>query len=289
MTNQKQNTNVLNPDGPSTSAEEKWNQWLAGLTDGDGCFYINKKEKSISFELTVHIVDARAVYDIKNKLKAGSIMKRSNSRSVRYRVKATEVIKNIIDRLNGKLYNEARVQQFERACELLSKKSKNRSSLLSKDNYYLAGLIDSDGSLAINISQSTKEDSQVSGVEGKCLRLINSKGANQLRLAIVSRYLKNLMLVQESYQMGVIYKEKANIENRCPNDKYIWTLSSYNDFQLLYEYLKKFPLKTTKMHRMRLVFIYFKYKELKYHLKPSDSLEFKLWAKFCKSWFKYSF
>ncbi len=276
------NTNNMN------NLEDKWNQWFAGLTDGDGCFYINKKEKSISFELTVHILDSRVVYDIKNKLKAGSVHKRSNSQSIRYRVKATEVIKNIVDRLNGRLYNEARVKQFERVCQLL-KKSMNQSSLLSKDNCYLAGLIDSDGSLAISISKSTKEDSQISGVEGRLLRLIKSRGANQLRLTIVSKYFNNVNLIQKSYQMGVIYTEKANLKKGCPNPKYIWTLSSYNDFQILYEYLKKFPLKSTKMHRIRLLFIYFKYKELKYHLKPSDSLEFKLWSKFCKSWFKYSF
>lgn len=269
--------------------EEKWNQWFAGLTDGDGCFYINKKEKSISYELTVHIFDSRVVYDIKNKLKAGSVHKRSNSQSIRYRVKATEVIKNIVDRLNGRLYNEARVKQFEKVCQLLNKQFMNRSSLLSKDNCYLAGFIDSDGSLTINISKSTKEDSQISGVEGRCLRLINSKAGNQLRLTIASKDFNNVNLIQKSYEMGVIYTEKANIKNRCPNQKHIWTLLSYNDFKILYEYLKKFPLKSTKMHRIRLLFIYFKYKELKYHLKPSDSLEFKLWSKFCKSWFKYSF
>lgn len=279
----------MNRNNMNTDLEHKWNQWFAGLTDGDGCFYINKKEKSISFELTVHILDSRVVYDIKNKLKAGSVHKRSHSQSIRYRVKATEIIKNIVDRLNGRLYNEARVKQFERVCQLLNKQPINRCFLLSKDNCYLAGLIDSDGSLAISISKSSKEDSQISGVEGRLLRLINSREANQLRLTIVSKYFNNVNLIQKSYQMGIIYTEKANIKNGCPNQKYIWTLSSYNDFQILYEYLKKFPLKSTKMHRMRLLFIYFKYKELKYHLKPSESLEFKLWSKLCKSWFKYSF
>jgi hypothetical protein len=275
--------------------EEKWNQWFAGLTDGDGCFYINKKEKSISYELTVHIFDSRVVYDIKNKLKAGSVLKRSNSQSIRYRVKSKEVIKNIVDRLNGRLYNEARIKQFEKACQLLNKQIITPSSLLSKNDCYLAGLIDSDGSLTINISKSSQKDSQISGVEGKCLRLINSRGANQLRLTIASKYLNNVTLIEKSYKMGVVYTEKENkntllLQSRgCPKEKHIWTLSSYNDFQILYEYLKNFPLKSTKMYRMRLVFIYFKYKELKYHLKASDSLEFKLWSKLCKAWFKYSF
>ncbi len=25
--------------------KELWNEWLAGVVDGDGCFYINKKKK----------------------------------------------------------------------------------------------------------------------------------------------------------------------------------------------------------------------------------------------------
>jgi hypothetical protein len=31
-------------------------QWLAGLIDGDGCFYINKTTLQISFEITVAVM-----------------------------------------------------------------------------------------------------------------------------------------------------------------------------------------------------------------------------------------
>jgi len=75
------NTNTIN------THDEKWNQWFAGLTDGDGCFYISKKDRSISFEVTTHTTDARVLYDIKNKFKAGSVKLRGNTQSVRYRVK----------------------------------------------------------------------------------------------------------------------------------------------------------------------------------------------------------
>ena len=30
---------------------DKWNEWFAGLTDGDGCFYINKKEHRLNCEV----------------------------------------------------------------------------------------------------------------------------------------------------------------------------------------------------------------------------------------------
>ena len=72
---------MINPDN------QKWNQWFAGLTDGDGCFYLNKKERSVSYEITTHTTDVRVLYNIKNKLKAGTVKLRSNSQSVRYRVK----------------------------------------------------------------------------------------------------------------------------------------------------------------------------------------------------------
>ena len=272
----------INPD-------EKWNEWFAGVTDGDGCFVISKKENSISYEITVAIPDSRVVYNIKNKLKAGSVHKRSNSQSLRYRVKAKPVIQDIVYRLNGKLHNGTRLAQFEQVCKLLNRDVIPPTALIEPKSGYLAGLIDSDGTLAINVSKSTAEDSQVSGVQGRTLRLVNSKGANQLRLRITSKYEENLTFLQKSYKMGVIYRENKNKENRSPNDKFHWTITDFNDFQNLYEYLKLFPLKSTKMHRMRLVFIYFKYKQLGYHLEPAGTLEFKLWRKFCESWFKYSF
>ena len=34
--------------------KELWNEWLAGIVDGDGCFYINKKENSISISYTCY-------------------------------------------------------------------------------------------------------------------------------------------------------------------------------------------------------------------------------------------
>lgn len=275
------NTNTIN------THNEKWNQWFAGLTDGDGCFYINKKERSISFEVTTHTTDARVLYEIKNKLKAGTVKLRSNSQSVRYRVKKKEVILNIVNRLNGKLYNKARVAQFELVCQMLNVQQLPTASLLEKDNAYLSGIIDSDGIFAISVSKSSAEDSQKSGVGGRITRLTNSRGFNQISLKVTSIDENNLKLIQNSYCYGKIYKQKE--KKKCPNVLYHWTIRSLDEFQHLYEFLKKNPLKSVKMHRMRLALLYFKYKELGYHLMPTGTIGSKIWAKLCKSWFKYSF
>lgn len=280
MVNTK-NTNIFNPDS-------KWNQWFAGFTDGDGCFYINKKEKNVSFELTTHITDARVLYNIKNKLKAGSVKLRSGSNSIRYRVKQKPVILEIVQRLNGLVRNPARMGQLRQVCELYNLEFKVPSTL-RKDDGYLSGLIDSDGSFSISVSHSTAENSQISGVEGRILRLIQARGYQQIALKVTSSHKTYLEIIQNSYGYGIVFPEKDNIKNNNPNAKYHWTIRSYHDFQILYEYTKMNPLKSVKMHRMRLALLYFKYKTLKYHLKPQDTVEAKIWTKFSKSWYKYSF
>jgi len=170
---------------------------------------------------------------------------------------------------------------------MLNVKQLPTASLLEKDNAYLSGLIDSDGSFAISVTKSSAEDSQKSGVGGRITRLTNSKGFNQISLKITSIDESNLKLIQNSYGYGKIYTEKKS-KNR-PNEIYHWTIKPLDEFQQLYECIKKNPLKSVKMHRMRLALLYFKYKELGYHLMPTGTIGSKIWAKFCKSWFKYSY
>lgn len=265
------------------SNDEKWNQWLAGLTDGDGSFDINKKEQTVTFEITTHITDIRILYNIKNKIKAGKVTLRSNSQSVRYRVKQKTVILEIAKRLNGKLLNEIRIEKFKRVCELLNLRYLDPPFCLETNNAYLSGLIDSDGTITISVSNSSAENSQKSGLEGRKVRLIYSKGYNQISLKITSVDLNSVNMVTNSYGFGSIYIQKANLRNKQPKVQYHWIIRSSEDFQRVYDYLKINPLKSTKMHRIRLSLFYFKYKELGYHLKPAGTIEFKIWSKFCKS------
>ena len=265
-----------------------WDEWFAGVVDGDGYFYINKK-KEICFELTTALIDLDVLNNIKNKLKAGSIKSRSGSNSFRYRVKARLVIENIVNRLNGKLYNPARINQFEKVCDILKIRIKKAPDILEMPNGYLAGLIDSDGTISISVSKTDALISQKPGKKGKIERLSQSRGYNQIYLKITSIYKEPLLLINRSYSLGIIYTEKKNIKNRKPKDQYHFIIRSYEDFSLLYEILNQYPLKSSKMHRCRLSLKYFEYKKLKLHLKDFDTIEYKTWLAFCKLWFKYNF
>lgn len=262
----------------------QWNQWFAGIIDGYGCFYINKKNE-ISFELITPIRDSRIIYNVKNKLKAGTVKLRSGSLSTRYRVKHRSTIIDIIHKVNGKLYNSARLKNFKQVCTLLNINIIS-PSLIQIENAYLAGLLDSIGTIAISVSKTNQLNSQKSGVEGEIIRLTQSRGYNSVYFKVSSVDKQNLLLIQNAYKCGNIQVEKTNLK-KSSNIKYSWIITSYEDFIIICEYLKKNSLKSVKMHRIRLVLFYFRYKKLKYDLKPWDTPEYKIWVKFCQSWFKY--
>lgn len=270
------------------TTKQHWDDWFAGVVDGDGYFYINKK-KEISFELTMATRDCGVLYSIKDEFKAGSIKSRSGSKSMRYRIKSKSVIERIVHKLNGKLHNPTRLEQFSKVCELVHISLKPSPQTVCKNNAYLSGLVDSDGTINISISKSTAENSQKSGQAGKIVRFAESRDFHQLTLKVTSIHDRQVIFIQNSYELGKIYRQRKNLKNRQPKDQYIWVVANYEEFIWLFEYFKKYPLKSAKMHRIRLCLKYFYYKQLKFHLKPKDSLEYKMWVTFCTSWFKYNF
>nr|QUO99181.1 putative LAGLIDADG homing endonuclease [Oedogonium sp. HN1801B] len=267
----------------------RWNEWLAGIIDGDGYFYFNKKEKSVSFEVTTHITDAKILYNIKNILGGGSVKLRANTQSMRYRVKERKILTDIINRINGKLYNQRRLAQFDHACSLVNIIPIQSPTLIDKQSAYLSGLIDSDGTISISVFNTSKEHSILSGVEGKIQRLIYSRGNHQLTLKINGVDKVYMEMIKQSYGFGVIDDIWPRKNGKTTKPQYFWIVRTYEEFSILYELLKKYPLKSVKMHRVRLIPIYFKYKQLGYHCSEKGSPEFKQWEKFSRLWYKYSY
>lgn len=267
--------------------KNSWNQWFAGFVDGDGFFYINKKNE-ISFELTTSTIDVRLLYNIKNMLKGGSVKLRSGSKSARYRVQTRVIIIDIVKRLNGKLQNPVRVKQFQKVCFLINIAFVPSVINVFLDTAYLSGLIDADGTIAISVCKTSSLNSQKPGIEGKIHKLQNSQGFNQIYCKVTSIHKSHMLFIQKSYKIGKIIEQKANKNNKTSNNQYHWIITSYEEFVWISNYLKKNPLKSTKMHRIRLSLLYFQYKSFKYDLKNFQSLEYKMWVKFCKSWFKYN-
>ncbi len=96
------------------SKNKKFNEWLAGLIDGDGCFLLSQKGYG-SLEITVDICDSYCLYVIKNQY-GGSLKLRSGSKSVRYRLHHKEGLLKLLNNLNGLIRHSNRLLQYNKLC-----------------------------------------------------------------------------------------------------------------------------------------------------------------------------
>jgi len=127
--------------------ELPFNQWLAGLIDGDGYFLLTKKGYS-SCEITMDARDAKALYEIKHKY-GGTIKPISGANAVRYKLRHKKGLISLINDINGLIRNPARLLQMNKLCEKYGINLKYPGPLTFNDGW-LSGFIDSDGSIYYN-------------------------------------------------------------------------------------------------------------------------------------------
>jgi ubiquinol-cytochrome c reductase cytochrome b subunit len=104
----------------ATSFDKKetiFNQWLAGLIDGDGCFLKSKTGYS-SCEITVALEDERMLRIIQNKL-GGAIKARSGVKAIRWRLHNRPGMLDLVNRINGYIRHNNRLLQLNQVCVAL--------------------------------------------------------------------------------------------------------------------------------------------------------------------------
>lgn len=133
--------------------EKEFGYYLAGLIEGDGSF--QKRQVIICF----HELDAPLAYYIKERIGYGTVTKIKNKRAVKYVVAHSKGLKRIAELINGKLRTEEKITKFETnlipyVTDGISLLPKNDEKL--KDNHWLAGFSDADGSFQIKIIKRIK-------------------------------------------------------------------------------------------------------------------------------------
>ncbi|RKF61147.1 Intron-encoded RNA maturase bI4 [Erysiphe neolycopersici] len=113
---------LLNP-AAERAQQVKFNEWLAGVIDGDGCFQLSKKGYA-SLEIVTQLRDRRLLYLIKQKY-GGAVKLYAGDNYLRYRLHHKAGLLNLIKGVNGLIRNPIRILQ-------------------------LAGFFDSDGSIYLN-------------------------------------------------------------------------------------------------------------------------------------------
>jgi hypothetical protein len=141
----KLKSNSLKPE------DKRFNQWLAGLIDGDGCFQLSKKGYA-SLEIVAHIRDKNCLYQIKQKF-GGAVKLRTNLNHLRFRMHHKQGMLDIIKAVNGEIRNPIRLLQLNKICgkyNILVLKP----TPLTYENAWLSGFFDSDGSIYLNLKSS---------------------------------------------------------------------------------------------------------------------------------------
>lgn len=141
--NQNFDTNSKNDDS--------WNEYLAGLIDGDGCLLISKAGYG-SLEITMDLHDKDALDKLSQKV-GGSVKRRSDSKAFRYRLHRTALLKDLIHRINGKIRTTKRIPQLKRLCELYNIPFIEPLPLTLKNGWF-AGFFDADGTIGFSMKNN---------------------------------------------------------------------------------------------------------------------------------------
>lgn len=232
--------------------EKGWNQWLAGLIDGEGCINLSKKGYA-SIEIVMETRDKNCLYQVKQKL-GGSVKLRSGVNWLRYRLHHREGIEKIIEAINGEIRNPVRIIQLEKVCKKYGKELKEVRKL-EYENGWLSGLIDSDGSVVMNTKSS------------------------QIMISVCQKNKLILDLLPELYG-GKVYIERTT-------ESFKWIVSKKEEVERLVEYLKRYPLRSEKRNRILLLKRYNELREQKAHIATENSVMGKAWREFRMKWGKF--
>lgn len=127
-----------------------FNEYLAGLIDGDGCLLLNKN-KYASLEITMELCDEPALNKIKQKL-GGSVKLRKICRALRYRLHNKKGIIDLISRINGLIRNSKRLPQLQKICNAYNIPFIFPKSL-TKNSGWFAGFFDADGTIGYSMKK----------------------------------------------------------------------------------------------------------------------------------------
>jgi hypothetical protein len=244
-----------------------WNQWLAGLIDGDGSLLISRAGFCCC-EITMHINDVCALKQIKNKL-GGSVKKRAGSKSVRYRLHNYKGLIALIHRINGHIRHSKRTQQLKAICTKYHIRYKTPNTL-TKNNGWFSGFFDADGTITFSKKKQVKK--QTNGSKTKVSENI------QLSIRVTNKDFIDVEPFKKVFG-GYIYYDKSQ------NGYYSWSVQSKKDILFLCDYFKNYPSQSAKADRLALVPEFYRLQSKKAFDLPINCVNKKAWFAFLKAWF----
>lgn len=233
-------------------SNQGFNEWLAGLIDGDGQF-ISHKSGSARLYIVMDTRDKGALYEILHRF-GGSIRSIAGAKALRYNLSNKKGLVKLIEAVNGNIRNPARLLQMNKLCNkyhiIL-----NYPKPLTFNNGWLSGFIDSDGS--IYFSESSGQ-------------------------VFISATQKNIYLLEPLIN---IYGGRVDPSNaRGEAFKFI-IYRKKEIFNMIDNYFNKYPLRTLKSNRLKLIKEFY----IVRRYKDTDLLKLNEWVTFKDKWEKYKY
>jgi ubiquinol-cytochrome c reductase cytochrome b subunit len=239
---------IIMPTKPSVC----FNQWLAGLIDGDGCLLISK-QGYCSLEITVALKDEQALLFIQNSL-GGSVKGRSGSASIRYRLHNKAGVTKLLHDINPYCINSVRLVQLQNMCNhmgipILTPQKPELNSC------WFAGFFDAEGSIQINHK---------------------SNNYYQLSISVANKHKQDVLMFAEHFGGNVYFDKSWN--------GYQWYISKKEHVLGFLEYAKASPVRSAKKQRLLLVNQFYHLLSLGAYNQPPHTAAYKRWVELMHKW-----
>ena len=236
-------------EGNKESPIDPFNEWLAGVIDGDGCFLLSKKGYA-SLEITIQLRDVRCLNIIKHQF-GGSVKVRANQNHLRYRLHHKKGLLNLISGINGLIRNPIRILQLAKICEKYDIPFYYPEKL-TYYNGWMSGFFDTDGSIYLNL-----EGGQI----------------------YITAAQKNKLLLDPLKDLygGNIYLSKGP-------EHFKWVVYRKNEIIRLLDYFKLYQPRSGKLARINLIPKYYELRSIKAHRASTKSILGKAWKQFLIKW-----
>lgn len=238
--------NVKNKfNGDEFNQDIAFNQWLAGLIDGDGYFHLSEKG-SARLNIVMDARDLHALHDIKEKF-GGNIYPISKANAFKYQLSNKKELINLINSINGEIRNSKRLLQMNKLCikyniNLIQPKP------LTFYNGWLSGFLDSDGSIYFN------------------------ENSGQVFISI-SQLNKDLLNPLIDVYSGKVYSQSLK------TGAFKYQIYRKNDLiYLIDHYFTYYSLRTLKLHRLNLIKQFYELRT--YKNNPNDLNKLNHWIVF---------
>lgn len=238
--------------------EIRFNQWLAGLIDGDGTLQVSKAGYT-SCEITVALADERLLRLIQNKL-GGSIKARSGVKAIRWRLHNKAGMLELINRVNGYIRHSTRFLQLNRVCTILNIQLLSPDSLHLKHGWF-SGFFDAAGSVDYIFNDSLKTLSDTP----------------QLNITVTD---KHFAIVSDFKNIfgGLIHYDKGR------NGFFRWTICLDIDLANFLNYCKSCPIQSIKRNRIFDIKNFNRLRNLEAYQAPKGTILNKAWVNFNINW-----